>query len=88
MFSAYIRAFFINSASPAVRVKVKTVIICKPYKGEYLVFVYNPISNQQLSEVIREMESQGKNIATDPQKNYLIVRRIPFLQAGGFSGGK
>jgi len=53
-------------------------------QGEYVLFVNNPTSKEQVITAVQQLEGSGMNVGIDSGKNYIIVKRLPFLKAGGF----
>ena len=55
----------------------------KQAQGEYVLFANRPIEKAQIITAIQEVESSGLNIAVSPdKKNYIIVKRKTFIEAG------
>jgi hypothetical protein len=59
--------------------------IARQAEGEYVVFANKPVSNAQVFEAVRQLEQTGINTAMDNGKNFVIVKREPFLKAGCFA---
>ena len=55
----------------------------KQAQGEYVLFANRPIEEAQIITAMQEVESSGLNVAVSPdKKNYIIVKRKPFIEAG------
>lgn len=57
----------------------------KQAEGEYLLFALEPTSKEQVFVAVNQLESSRLSTAMDSEKNYLIIKKLPFLEAKGFA---
>ncbi len=59
--------------------------IARQAEGEYVLFVNRPIAKTQVFQAVNQLQQTSTNAAMDGERNFVIVRRQPFLDAGGFA---
>lgn len=60
--------------------------IARQAGGEYVLFVNRPIGKTQVFLAVNQLRQTSTNAATDEERNFVIVRKHPFIDAGGFAG--
>jgi hypothetical protein len=56
--------------------------IARQARGEYVLFVNRPICNARVFQAVEQLQRSGINAATDEERNFMIVKRQPFIEAG------
>lgn len=56
----------------------------KQAQGEYVLFADSPVSKEQITAVVQQLESTQMYMITSPDKSCITVKRQPFLEAAGF----
>ncbi|MBN2315289.1 MAG: hypothetical protein JXM79_15270 [Sedimentisphaerales bacterium] len=59
--------------------------IARQAEGEYVLFVNRPIDNAQVFQAVDQLQQTSNNAAMDEERNFIIVRRQPLIDAGGFT---
>lgn len=60
--------------------------VARQARGEYILFVNDPVSKEEVFEAVRQLGDSGMNIGIGSGRKYIIVKRLPFLDAGGLDG--
>ncbi len=57
--------------------------VARQATGQYVLFLNKPANKDQLLDAVRQLQGCPKTVAMDSEKNFLIVKRLPFLNSGG-----
>lgn len=56
--------------------------IARQAEGEYVLFANKPIHHVQVFQAVEELRHGAINVAMDEERNFMIVKRQPFIEAG------
>jgi hypothetical protein len=60
--------------------------VARQARGEYILFVNDPVSKEEVFEAVRQLGDSGMDIGIGSGRKYIIVKRLPFLDAGSLDG--
>jgi hypothetical protein len=59
--------------------------IARQAEGKYVLYVNRPVSKAQVFQAVNRLRETSMNAAMDEERNFIIVKRQPFLKAGCFA---
>lgn len=62
------------------------ILAAQQGRGKYVVFSQGPIDEGWLDKLIDQLEAMKAKIAIPEEKDYILVDRVAFLEAGSFEG--
>ena len=87
---SYLKSFSDDVKIISPQTELKFVQLCilaaQQGRGKYVVFSQGQIDEGWLGKVIDQLETMKTKIAIPEEKDYILVDRVAFLEAGSFEG--